>query len=166
MLCTFFWQKICILSPKQWNRKLQSENYPRIQHCVTRTANIRSAEQQNCFLIALEFLFLRPANFPQTVMWPFMLAVLDHPALGQWYSRDRNLRDWDLVKKLRDRDFINNFATETSSKIPRPRLETWNSRPRFETSELWIFPKLSSPLPRWFFRISGIVRPVLVVSYL
>ena len=29
----------------------------------------------------MEFLSLRPAIFPQTVMWPFLLAVLDQPGL-------------------------------------------------------------------------------------
>jgi len=31
----------------------------------------------------MEFLFLRSANFSQTVMCPFMLAVLDHTVLDQ-----------------------------------------------------------------------------------
>jgi len=32
--------------------------------------------------IAVEFFSLQPVIFPQTVMWPFMLAVLDHPGLA------------------------------------------------------------------------------------
>ena len=38
-------------------------------------------EQRTSLLIAMEFLFCGPQIFPQTVMWPFMLAVLDHPDL-------------------------------------------------------------------------------------
>jgi len=69
----------------------------------------------------------------------------------QWCGRDRNLRD--LVK---DRD-----ETETSSKTSRPRLDTWSSRPRFETSKLVHFAKnfilnvvITSDFN--FFQISGI----------
>jgi len=39
-------------------------------------------KQQTSLLIELEFLSLRPEIFPQTAMWPFMLAVMDHPALA------------------------------------------------------------------------------------
>jgi len=47
VLCTFFLAENLYLGPKQWNRKLQSENYPRIQHYVRRTASIRSARTAN-----------------------------------------------------------------------------------------------------------------------
>jgi len=39
-------------------------------------------EQQTSFLTKMEFLFCGTQIFPQTVMRPFMLAVLDHPALA------------------------------------------------------------------------------------
>jgi len=47
----------------------------------------------------------------------------------QWCSRDRNFRDWDLVKiSRRDRDFIKKSENETRDlKLrPRPTLETSN----------------------------------------
>jgi len=38
-------------------------------------------EQQTSLLIAMELLSLRLANFSSTVMWLFILAVLDHSVL-------------------------------------------------------------------------------------
>jgi len=60
------------------------------------------------------------------------------------------------------------FETETSSDIPRPRLEIRNRGSRLHN--LCIVPKflkiMSSSLLSWIFSNSGIFRTVLVVSYL
>jgi len=59
--------------------------------------------------------------------------------------------------------------TETSSKTPRPRFETWSSRLRPRLKNLCIFLKLkkmSSLLTSFFFNFLAFVWRVLVVSYL
>jgi len=66
-----------------------------------------------------------------------------------WCTRERNLRDWDLVKTSRPR--LQKSRDSRQSKAwdsrPKTRLETWNSRPRLDTwdsrptiQNLWIFP--------------------------
>ena len=50
-----------IFSRKQTDRKLK--NHPRIKICVRRAEKLGLLEQQTSHLIAMEFLFLRPAIF-------------------------------------------------------------------------------------------------------
>jgi len=82
------------LSLKQTNRKL--EKNARIKNYVRVQQKLGLVEQQTSLSIAVEFLSLRPKIFAQTLMWPFMLAVLDHP--GLWNN--------ELTKNLKTIQFL------------------------------------------------------------
>jgi len=73
--------------------------------------------------------------------------MLGIPAL-EWCSRDRNLRDRDLVKTSRPRLRIHQKFQDQDS-IPEIRDQDW--RPQ----NLWILPKcfnkMSSSVMSWFF---------------
>jgi len=62
--------------------KQKINNYPIITNTIRCAGEIGLLEQQTSLLIAMGFLSLRLAIFSQTVVWPFMLAVLDNPALA------------------------------------------------------------------------------------
>ena len=89
------------------------------------------------------------------------MFIWGHVALRQWCSRDCNPFETETWLKFWD-------EADTSSKSPR--LETWNSRPRLETSKFVHFAEiffLMSLLLTWiFFKFLACFRRVLIVSYL
>ena len=70
---SLFW--VANKQTEKWKITLESKIALGVQQ------NLVMSEQQTSLLIAMKILSLRPANFPQTVMWPFMLADLDHPGI-------------------------------------------------------------------------------------